>query len=52
MTDIIDMKKLAEVCDEDDRFCVVCLRSRTDVPVIGHCCYQCGGGDVTKETLH
>ena len=38
-----NMDKLAERCDEDDRFCVVCLRTRNDVPVIDHCCYSCGG---------
>jgi hypothetical protein len=40
---LIDIDKLAERCDEDDRFCVVCLRTRNDVPVIDHCCYSCGG---------
>jgi len=40
---LIEMDKLAERCDEDDRFCVVCLRTRNDVPVIDHCCYSCGG---------
>lgn len=27
---LINMDNLAERCDEDDRFCVVCLRARTD----------------------
>ena len=40
---LINMDKLVERCDEDDRFCVVCLRTRDDVPVIDHCCYSCGG---------
>jgi hypothetical protein len=40
---LIDIDKLSERCDEDDRFCVVCLRTRNDVPVIDHCCYSCGG---------
>ena len=40
---LINMAKLSERCDEDDRFCVVCLCTRNDVPVIDHCCYSCGG---------
>ena len=30
---------------EDERFCVGCLRIRTDVPVNQNLCYQCGGGE-------
>lgn len=40
-----NMDKLSEHCGEDDRFCVVCLRTRIDVPVVDHCCYACGGGE-------
>ena len=46
---IFKMDKLAERCNEDENFCVICLRTRTDVPVVDHCCYGCGGGE---EVLH
>jgi hypothetical protein len=46
-----DFEKLSEVA-RDERFCVVCLSVRTDVPVVANCCYECGGGEKPKETLH
>jgi hypothetical protein len=42
---LINMDRLSERCEEDDLFCVICLRTRTDVPVVDHCCYACGGGE-------
>jgi hypothetical protein len=44
-TYLINMDALSKRCDEDARFCVICLRTRTDVPVVDHCCYSCGGGE-------
>lgn len=46
---IIDFEKLAEFAEDEDKFCIVCLRIRHDVPVNHNCCYECGGG---KEVLH
>lgn len=42
---ITDFKELSELCADDKRFCVMCMRSRTDVPVTDNCCYNCGGGE-------
>lgn len=47
-----DFEALFNTAEDDNRFCVVCLRSRDDVPVIDHCCYECGGGEISKEQLH
>lgn len=46
-----DFDKLSEQCDDEERFCVICLRIRTDVPVTHNCCYECGGGEIPKEYL-
>jgi len=48
MVYLTDFDKLSEKVAEDENFCVVCLRSRDDVPVVNALCYECGGG---KETL-
>jgi len=41
----IDMNELSEQC-HNERFCVICLRVRTDVPVEYNWCYQCAGGNM------
>ncbi|MCK4976465.1 MAG: hypothetical protein KAS36_06010 [Anaerolineales bacterium] len=51
MTAIADFDKISEAA-RDERFCVVCLTIRTDVPVEANCCYECGGGSIPKEKLH
>ena len=45
VTHLIDLEKLSELVHEDENFCVVCLRSRKDVPVVDALCYECGGGE-------
>lgn len=48
VTDFDALSKAAE----DENFCVVCLSVRTDVPVEYNCCYECGGGEISKTQLH
>lgn len=45
MVHITNFEALSEKVKEDDNFCVVCLRSRKDVPVADALCYECGGGE-------
>jgi len=52
MTSTVDFKKVVEAAHDDENFCVICLRSRKDVPVEANCCYECGGGSIPKEKLH
>lgn len=45
MVYLTSFEKLSEKVAEDKNFCVVCLRTRTDVPVVDALCYECGGGE-------
>ena len=36
-----NLAELLEYLDEDENFCFLCFRTRTDVPVRHNCCQEC-----------